>query len=185
MKPAYTLRRIIFAVTISLASVITSNQPSWSQQKLCSIINEGNTTCWELTNTKKDFRISQSNQAQEIQQYVVSLKDCSRQSGNIKCNFTIINNKAGKERSLLLDNNGPKSRSLIIDVSGKSHFSSRLIFGEDSFDNGGRATLFPDVEYAASIVFPGVSGSKFQLLRVGLGVVGETSVVFRNVPIAN
>jgi hypothetical protein len=184
MKSTHTLRQIIVAATISLASVLTLNQPSLSQQRPCSIADESNAVCGKLTDAKKDFRISQSNQTKVKKQLVVTLQGCVRQSENIKCDFSITNKIPGEDRRLAMDYNGPASRSFVIDSSGKSHLSSMLVFGEKISENGDFVRLVPDVEYAAALVFPDVAGSKVQVLRVGLGIIGDANVTFNNVPIS-
>jgi hypothetical protein len=185
MKTASILRQTIVAATISLVSVITLSQPSLSQQRSCSIADADNAACRNLTNAKRDFRISQSNQTKVKKQLVVTLQGCARQSGSIKCDFTITNKIAGDDRRLAMDYDGPASRSFIIDSSGKSNLSSALVFGDKTFENGELLRLAPDVEYAASLIFPDVAGSKVQALRVGLGIIGDANVTFSNVPIAN
>jgi hypothetical protein len=184
MKAASILRQTIVVATISLASVLTLNQPSFSQRRLCAIAAESNTTCSNLTD-KEDFRISQANQTKVKKQLIVTLQGCARQSGNIKCDFSITNKIPGEDRRLAMDYNGPASRSFVIDSSGKSHLSSMLMFGEKISENGDLVRLVPDVEYAAALVFPDVTGSKVQVLRVGLGIIGDANVTFNNVPIAN
>jgi hypothetical protein len=185
MKTASILRQTVVVTTISLASVLTLNQPSFSQQRSCAIAAESNTACGKLTDVKKDFRISQANQTKVKKQLVVTLQGCARQSGNIKCDFTLTNKITGDDRRLAMDYNGPASRSFIIDSSGKSNLSSALVFGDKTFENGELLRLAPDVEYAASLIFPDVAGSKVQALRVGLGIIGDANVTFSNVPIAN
>jgi hypothetical protein len=185
MKSTHVLKRTIVVATISLTGVLSLNQPSLSQERSCSIANESNAACGKLTGIKKYFRISQSNQTKVKKQLVVTLQGCTRQSGNIKCDFSITNKIPGEDRRLAMDYNGPASRSFIIDSSGKSHLSSMLVFGEKISENGDFVRLVPDVEYAAALVFPDVAGSKVQVLRVGLGIIGDANVTFNNVPIAN
>lgn len=185
MKSAHVSRQIIVVATISLASVLTLNQPSFSQQRLCSIADESNAACGKLTDMKKDFRISQANQTKVKKQLVVSLQGCSRQSGNIKCDFTITNKIPGEDRRIAMDYTGPASRSFIIDSSGRSSLSSILVFGDKTSENGELLRLAPDIEYAASLIFPDVTGSKVQALRIGLGIIGDANITFSNVPIAN
>lgn len=184
MKLSHILRQTITVGTISLASVITFNQPSLSQQKSCSITIEGNASCGELMNIKK-LALAQSNQTKVKKQLVVTLRGCARQSGDIKCDFTITNKIPGADRILAVDYRASISRSFIVDSSGKSHLSSMLVFGEKVSEHGDSVKLVPDVEYAAALVFPDVAGSKVQVLRIGLGIIGEANITFNNVSIAN
>lgn len=177
----------------AIASFIVTNLSCFTalaqaEQQVCVVTDDGATACGRVINPKEEAneQTQISEQREEIDNIVFSLKGCMQSERTLKCEFTVTNkgpdvtvqfpvvNWAG-QLSKIVDSKGTVYRSNSVDIDSQRPDGNGTIV----------TTLVSKVNYVATITFENIPDQLDSIQLFDVSVNTSKHPQFRNISLAN